>query len=468
MGHRVFPYNPSRRRVSRCPLCACVLLAIFASACGSDSDAGGPSATEQPPPSTAAPTPPGKGDSPESFGYALEGPRAWYLIGNPLTPGQDTFDVAVSTPEDVWYVDLWLDGDYAARLDYDGSRFIGSVGIEGLAPGEHKALFAADGSETAFAELSFQRSHPLYVFVSNDWDDSDNPDATLRRQEQLHELHPELKLTHFVGPYTFTDSAVPASRADYLAGWVKGLRDQFGDEIGLHIHPYCNFVDTTSVTCRTEPSFAESQGDATGYTVVVGSYTRDEFGTLLRAADEIFDAHGLGKPTGFRAGGWTSEIHTLEALAENGFVADASGANWRRMEEWKDVAGTTLYAWNQEHWITIDDTSQPYYPSLSDILESAPPPNVPVLEVPDNGLLVDYVRTDEMIDIFTANWPGGALDSPRVYSIGYHPPNFSESFKSRIDGALNHVDAFLASDDRGPVVYATLSDLAQVWPPPQL
>jgi hypothetical protein len=30
--------------------------------------------------------------------------------------------------------------------------------------------------------------------------------------------------------------------------WLKHQRDAFGDEIGVHIHPYCNFVDTTTVT----------------------------------------------------------------------------------------------------------------------------------------------------------------------------------------------------------------------------
>jgi len=89
-----------------------------------------------------------------------------------------------------------------------------------------------------------------------------------------------------------------------------------------------------------------------------------------------------------------------------------------------------------------------------------------VLEVPNNGILVDYVRADEMIEIFEANWSGGHLDAPRVYSIGYHPPNFSEVYKTRIHDALSHVDQFLVSADLGPVVYTTLTDLARAWPPP--
>jgi hypothetical protein len=87
-----------------------------------------------------------------------------------------------------------------------------------------------------------------------------------------------------------------------------------------------------------------------------------------------------------------------------------------------------------------------------------------VLEVPDNGLLVDYVSGAEMIEMFAANLGSGILDSPRVYSIGYHPPNFSETFLARMDQALGEIDRHLAAFDLGPVIYARLSDLVHVWP----
>lgn len=86
---------------------------------------------------------------------------------------------------------------------------------------------------------------------------------------------------------------------------------------------------------------------------------------------------------------------------------------------------------------------------------------------PDNGILVDYVETSEMIEIFDANWNGGVLSAPVNYSIGYHPSNFNEVYKARITKALDHVDPFLASRDNGPVLYGRLSDMAQVWKRPQ-
>jgi hypothetical protein len=408
--------------------------------------------------------PPGAPSKADEAGFEVDGPRAWSLIGNPLTAGDDRLTLTVETGQPVQVIDLWLDRQFVARQEVVDGRVAFAVDIAGLAVGEHEVLLAADNAQLAFAQRFFRRTHPLYVVVSNDWDDPDNDDAMLERQERLHARHPALLLTHFVGPYTFTDPSLSPARAAFLVDWVTGMRDREGDEIGLHIHPYCHFVESAGVSCETARSFARSTGDTTGYTVFLGSYSEDEFTTLLEHAGELFAQNGLGRPTSFRAGGWTLEAHTMRALDRAGFVADTSAANWRRMEEWEDNPGATLFQWNRDNWSSIDETSQPYYPSEDDLLSTAGP-RVSVLEVPDNGLLVDYVTGAEMIDMFQANLGSGLLAEPRAYSIGYHPPNFSETLFSRIDQALTHIDGHLAADDRGPVVYARLSDLVRVWAP---
>jgi hypothetical protein len=407
--------------------------------------------------------PPGAPSKADETGFTIDGLKSWYLVGNQLTPGDDLLEVSIETSRPVEVIDLWLDRQFAARGHASGGRALLAVDISALGPGEHEILLAADGAEFAFAQRFIRRSHPLYVVVSNDWDNADNPDATLERQERLHARHPALLLTHFVGPYTFTDPAVSPARRQFLVDWVTGLRDREGDEIGLHIHPWCHFVASAGVTCQTANSFARATGDATGYTIFLGSYSQEEFTALLEHAIDLFQAAGLGRPTSFRAGGWTLEPPTMRALAATGFRADTSAANWARMEEWADNPGATLFQWNRDHWNPIDETSQPYYPSQDDLL-SADSPRVAVLEVPDNGLLVDYVSGGEMIEMFQTNLGSGVLESPRVYSIGYHPPNFSESFFARMDQALGEIDRHLAADDLGPAVYARLSDLVEVWP----
>lgn len=410
------------------------------------------------------PSPPA-GDNDPAF--AISGVRDWYLVGNDLTPGHDTVQLAVVPPADVGFVDVWLNDREGVRLVPSGGELRQILDVADLPPGEHELLLAADGADTAFARVTFYRSHPIYVVVSTDWDDADNRDANLERHTWLHENHGQLRLTHFVGPYTFTDTTVTPERVDVLVAWMKGMRDDWGDEIGLHIHPYCNFVESAGLACKTMPSTVYPAGDATGYTVQCGAYDEAEFTTLLEHADELFEARGLGKPTSFRAGGWTAELSTLRALANAGYVADTSANNWARMEEWDgSPPGATLYEWNMQQWSSIGDTSQPYYPSDDDIQVTGTP-YIPVLEVPDNGILVDYVTAEEMIEIFDANFPGDPLMEPKAFSIGFHPPNFSEAYKTRIHDTLVHVDQHLAIDDNGPAVYATLSELVQVWKQPE-
>jgi hypothetical protein len=414
---------------------------------------------------TAPPAEPDKGDSPEAQGYQVGAYRSWYLIGNEATAGTDTFEVAVTPttakPRSIY---LWLDRGTPVKLTRQAGSFGAAVDIAALAPGEHEVLLAANGAAKAFARITFKRSHPFYVVVSNDWDDPDSPDANLARQQGLHDRHGEVKITHFFGPYTFTDPTVTTTRATYLADLVKTMRDTYGDEIGLHIHPWCNFVETAGLTCRTSPSFGYANGDDTGYTIVLSEYTQAEMATMLTRADEIFAAHGLGKPTSFRAGGWTAQIHTLKALAAAGFVVDASGCNWTRLEKWQNVPGASLYAWNQTNWATIDDLSQPYYPNVDDIL-AADPPQVGILEAPDNGILADYATTSEMVEIFEKNWDGSPLTEPRALSVGYHPVSFGQAYFDNLDGALTHYDQYLANADAGPVLYITMSQMPLVWKP---
>jgi len=390
--------------------------------------------------------------------------RSWYLIGNDLTAGQDTLTLSVLAPESVGRMDAWFGGVHFS-LERVGDRFVGSFDLIDLRPGGYEVLVSADGGASAVHTAFVRRSHPLYVVVSNDWDDPDNTEEAISLQEDLHAEHPELVLTHFVGPYTFTAPEVAPERRVEIVDWLRGMESDYGDEIGLHIHPFCNFVDTVEgVECLIEPSTVYSS-DASGYTIMCAAYGEDDFTTLLEASDDIFLANGLDKPTSFRAGGWTADITTLRALGNAGYVADTSANNWARMEEWEGVRSGVLYEWNKENWATIDDTSQPYYPSQADILLPGTPA-VPVLEVPDNGILVDYVSGEEMIEIFEANWPDRKpLVEPVAYSIGYHPSNFRVGLKDRMSVALTHVDQFLASDGDGPVVYETLSNLVRVWKP---
>jgi len=448
-------------RHSRIALSAVSLSFLFFSACGGDDGRAGP------------PTLPAANDP----AFAILAAPAYILAGDALTPDSPSFVVTVKPPAGVGAIEAWVDGQGPTLLHKDGDAFTGSYDAAAqLAQGAHTLLLAEPSQAAAFARVDFVKGHALYVVVSTDWDNAYNTVKQTDLQNALHNNHTHLKLTHLVGPYTFTDPTLTEEQRVEMVNWVKHQRDTFGDEIGTHIHPYCNFVTSVGLTCQTAPSFRQA-ADPTGYTVRLGAYTYDQWMTMFARVDELWAAHGMGKPTAFRAGGWTLEIPVLRALADSGYVADSSAVNWARMEEWKGVTlnGQTvpasLYEWNMAQWAPITSTTQAYYATEDSILPGGSGTPIPVLEVTDNGILADYVLSTEMIDIFKQNWDGGPLAAPIELSIGYHPPSIDvtdagELFFDRLDRALAHIDGFLATDARGPVVYITMSQAAKVWPAP--
>ncbi len=430
----------------------CLVVLSLATLPGCGEDGFGPPRTS--PPGTLAPD--GR--------YVVEGVPAWHLIGNALTPGQDALTISVAAPPEAEVVDVWVAGGPGQRLTLDAAsgRFTGELDIGALAAGEHEILVAANGANTAVAQKLFNRTHPLYFLLSTDWDFADPGQVSLDYHAMIRAGHPDVKFTHFPGPYTYTDPVLPEVRKAELAAWLVAQRDQHGDEIGLHIHPWCHFVVSAGLTCNTTDSLRFQQ-DLNGYTIRLEAYGQAGMETLLTHADEIFAQRNLGKPVTFRAGAWSASIDTLKALANKGYVADTSANNWARMEEW--IGDGTLYTWNMTNWSMIGDTSQTYYPNKID-KQSGAAPNLPILQVPDNAIMVDYVTTAEMIDIFDQNWPGTALPEPRTFMMGFHPSqNMSVEEYRRIDGILDHADLYRASLHAGPVVYVRLKDMPTVFAP---
>lgn len=397
----------------------------------------------------------------------VSGIRNWYLIGNALTSGNDAVNLRVALDNRIRSVEVRLDDQPKGSLSRISGGFTGTINIKGLAPGKHSIQLIAEGSSKFTQKYFFLRSHPLYVLLTTDWDTSDSQDSVLKLHEKLHEEHPSLKMTHFLGPYTFTDRKVSPKRQTYLAGWMIRLRESFQDEIGLHIHPYCNFVNNVrGVHCRSKPSDTFPRGDSSGYTVLSSAYSKTEYLRLLKAADALLIVHGLDKPTSFRTGSWAADAQTLKALAADGFVADSSANNWARIrEESKNDGNGVLYNWNRQHWKAINDHSQPYFPDKHKPMSNGFPA-IPLLEVPDNGSLVDYVTSDEMISIFRAKWQGQPLVKPVTYVFGFHPVSYNMTFHKRIEKTLNYIDRYLAANDDGPVVYETLSNMARVFHAP--
>ncbi|MDI1448261.1 hypothetical protein [Polyangium sp. 6x1] len=424
----------------------------------------GPDGQEPPTIAPVRPNPPTENDP----AFTVTGvPRYVLAGGDGFTSPTKAFEVRVSAPKDVVDIDVWIDGaeePVSLVFNADAVQSHGEIPTEELSIGTHRIMFSVRGSKDAFFQGEFIKGHALYMIISTDWDFSDVDDRVLDHHTELHKAHPELKITHLLGPYTFTDPAVPQNRRDDIVNWAKSMAFDHGDEIGLHIHPYCNFVEAAGVTCKTEPSVADPAGDPTGYTVRLGAYTREEWKTLFGKANEIWEQVGFGKPTSFRAGAWTLETHVAQALVDTGFLVDSSANNWKLMDEW---IGYDIYDFNETQWAPIGDTSQPYRPTEDSIVPGGSGAALGLLEVPDNGCMVDYWAVEEMQNIFDANYrDGDALAAPTQVSTGFHPATtqyYSPYEFERLDTFFTYVDQFLASKGEGPVVYINMTDATKIW-----
>jgi hypothetical protein len=394
--------------------------------------------------------------------YQVDGVGAFYVVPDPAATIDQTMTIFVTVPGGTDEVAGFI-GDVGQRFSKQpNGQYAAQFDVTELAIGEHEVVLSANNSSTGFAAIPFKRSAPYYVLVTTDWDFADPGQQALVYHDHLHTNHPGMRITHFPGPYTFTDPSVTPARAAELAAWLNKQKTDYNDEIGLHIHPYCNFVESAGLTCITDQSTVYAT-DATGYTIKLAAYGRENMRLLLEHAKTLFQQNGLPVPRTFRAGGWTASLETVAALDDAGFIADTSALNWKYIEgAWGDKE---LYRWNMENWAPINDTSQPYYPSESDVLTSVDP-TLDILEVPDNGAMIDYTTVAQLNAIFDANWSGEQiLEKPTTLMMGFHPaPGFSEAEFVRVNDFLKHADMFLASKHTGPVVYVTLEDVVRAFP----
>jgi hypothetical protein len=397
--------------------------------------------------------------------YTVSGMRKWYLLPDDLVDSFSVVNLGVShIIITLSQVDCWIDSAYIRSFAPHSIM----IDLSKYTAEEHSIILALPEADTAFFIRSFFLTTPVYVTVSNDWDAPQTGadfDQNLTSSEALHAQHPELVMTHFAGPYAFTDPTIPSDRKDWLDSWLVRMRDDHGDEIGLHIHPYCNFMSVAGVDCVTDSSFRYNETDLSGYTIGCNRYSIADFTQALLAADSIFLARGLGKPVSFRAGAWTTDLKVMQALENAAYTVDASGFNRFRGSR---LSPYVLYTWLSENWPGISDTSQPYYPSTSDISVQAFP-FFDVLEAPDNGILIDYISADSMISVFHRIWDGTPNAKPRHFSIGYHPDSYDdwETGSLRLTGILNYLDDYLAARDKGPVIYIRMKDLPLVWKKPE-
>lgn len=290
-------------------------------------------------------------------------------------------------------------------------------------------------------------SDPMYVAWTIDWEGYNPKDSVLNDFIRIAGQY-KLPVTHFFNPRIYIDPNTPAYRRGQLTNWIKE-RASKGDEIAMHMHMHYDMVQAAGVTAQRSPRWGYGLD---GYDVLTSNYSYDDFNKIVDWALGKFKENGLPEPKGYRAGGWFADLDTLRVLNDKGFVYDASGR-----ENYAFGKNKQPGTWN------LSFTAQPYQPSMQDQNSSEPAPRMRLWEMPNNGNDSYWFSAEDMISRFYMNYkPGEVLAEQKLVTYLSHPDWFDVD-KPKLDKLFTEIAKYNYSEDKGPVVYTTLSNALQDW-----
>jgi predicted deacetylase len=325
------------------------------------------------------------------------------------------------------------------------------LNLGNLKNGSHSVYLIAvsQGKTYRSASLKFKVSKPLFIAWSIDWEGYDVKDTVLESFTNISKKY-HIPMTHFFNPRIYIDPTIAPYRRNQLTNWVKSRQSQNGDEIAMHMHMQYDMVREAGVNPISSPRWGTGKD---GYDVLTSDYNFDQITQILRWGLQTFAAQGLPVPKGFRAGGWFASLDTLKAENALGFVYDSSGRE-----------SYTFGAKNAKGPWTLSHTTQPYRPSTINQNSSEPAPNFDLWEMPNNGNDSYWFNTQDLIDRFYANYttPGKEVDTTRLVTYLSHPDWFYVD-QPKIEALFAEVSKYSYAEDKGPVVFVTMSDALSQW-----
>lgn len=290
-----------------------------------------------------------------------------------------------------------------------------------------------DSAETAAVELQ--------LLISVDWEGGTVRDQNIDVMEKMRVDFPNIPITHFLNAVYFIR---PDVDKDAVAKEIRRTIRK-GDELGLHIHGWQSLVEAAGVTYRDGPTYLDLNTDKLGdfgYTVDIGAYEIEELQKVISFSVDTLEAQGFGRAVSFRSGGWMGRNSVLIALAREGFLRDSSAVATAHFDD-EFFTDTIWYQWLNELWPNIGLDSQPFNKSLKDGDEMRT-----ILEIPDNGSLADYVRAEQMVQVYES-----CLDYKRKHpgehvtmNFGFHDVN-AFRYLERITKGLRLIQARAKKDN---------------------
>jgi len=327
-----------------------------------------------------------------------------------------------------------------------------TIDLRGLVPGEYTAQLVqhlSGGRESVAMLGHFVVSQPEYVVWTLDFEGDASGDAEMANAAAIAEGL-RVPMVVFWNPRAWTTDQVSRERQEAMLAWTTG-RLAKGDEVALHLHLWTDYVRAAGLAPRSLPSWA-GRGD--GYDVPFTAYPEEDQRTLIAYGARLMVEHGLPRPTSFRAGGDFGDAATLRAAAAAGFTVDCTAVPGSA-----PPIGRIPFPW------TLGRDAQPYYPSRGD---ANAPGDLPLLESPTIGpntyaatvgSIQPYIRAAQAL--FAG--PGQVATERRTIDLVSHPGTIVPAERAAIEAYLHTFDPLRYDEDRGPVRFVTLAQLAKAY-----
>ena len=354
---------------------------------------------------------------------------------------------------------VWLGPALVASLA--AALAAGSVGAAGCAdpgpvtspvnaspePGPPAGTDPEAGPQESEEELTSKRT--LELVVSVDWEGRDLTEANVGAMETFRKRFPDVPMTQFLNAAYYTKPSAKAP--DVTARIQRALLPR--DEHGLHVHGWKRLFEASGVAFRRTPTFwgpsTPLQNDCNvdcGHEVPISAYTTDELRKVFRYSLDTLEIAGFSRARSFRAGGWMAKPVVLEALVSEGIVRDNSAVNEPFLRE--EIGTLPLDAWLRELWPAVTSVSQPY------LLKT---PAGPIMEIPDNGALADYISAQDMLGVYAVCAADKKKNPTKSVSInvGFH----QETAARYLPALAEAIDGMVAQAKRdGLTLRATTTD----------
>ena len=329
-------------------------------------------------------------------------------------------------------------------------HWIGTISLDGAKPGADAyevVVRVRDGSDVVAARREIQLSQPEYVVWTLDFEGDAASDDALANTAAIADGR-GVPMTVMWNPRVWTTTEVAPARASTMQAWTMS-RAATGDEVALHIHAWTDFVRAAGVTPRTAPNWS---GRSDGYDVPLTAFDERETRALIDKALALMAAHGMPKPSTFRAGGLFANAANLRAIAAAGFAVDMSATP-------AGGFGRLPLPW------TLAKDAQPYRPSRDD---ANAPGDLPLLEVPNiagNTFALDVrtIRSVIAADLAMLAPAGQVARERRALTLVSHPGTIDATERAAIQSLFDALLPYRFDKDSGPLRFVTAAQLAKAF-----